>query len=114
MPQGDCLKKVIKRFRNIGHVFPQIGGAVDGSHIPIKNPPLNPACNINHKGFHSIILQAVVDPFLYFNDICIGWLGRVHDAHVLANSCLFAVANVLEQHFLEVRLLSVMVLEYLF
>ncbi|XP_062519984.1 uncharacterized protein LOC134195007 [Corticium candelabrum] len=93
MPQGDRLKKVIERFRNIGHGFPQIGGAVDGSHIPIKSPPLNPACYINRKGFHSIILQAVVDSFLYFNDICIGWPGRVHDARVLANSRLFAVAE---------------------
>ncbi|XP_062509676.1 uncharacterized protein LOC134185812 [Corticium candelabrum] len=93
MPQGDRLKKVIERFRNIGHGFPQIGGAVDGSHIPIKSPPLNPACYINRKGFHSIILQAVVDSFLYFNDICIGWPGRVHDARVLANSLLFAVAE---------------------
>ena len=54
MPQGDRLKKVIERFRNIGHGFLQIGGAVDGAHIPIKSSPLNPACYINRKGFHSI------------------------------------------------------------
>ena len=45
------------------------------------------------KGFTQIILQAVVDSFLYFNDICIGWPGRVHDARGLANSRLFAVAE---------------------
>lgn len=31
-------------------------------------------------------MQAVVDSFLNSSDICVGWPGRVHDAHVVANS----------------------------
>ncbi|XP_071810727.1 uncharacterized protein [Apostichopus japonicus] len=41
--------------------FPQCVGAIDGSHIPIISPTDHPADYYNRKGFHSIVLQAVVD-----------------------------------------------------
>ena len=34
----------------------------------------------NHKGFHSIILHAVVDHEYHIWNINVGWPGRVHDA----------------------------------
>ena len=68
-------------------------GAVDGSHIPITRPVHNQADYYNRKGFHSIILQAVVDYRYMFIDICVGWPGRVHDARVLYNSSLYSKAS---------------------
>ena len=40
----------------------------------------------NRKGFHSIVLQRVVDHQCKFMDVYIGWPGSVHDTRVLANS----------------------------
>lgn len=93
MPSGDDLMIVIERFKQIGHGFPQVGGAIDGTHIPIISPTHSPDCYYNRKGFHSIIMQAVVDSFLKFTDVCVGWPGRVHDARVLANSHIFNIAE---------------------
>ena len=70
----------------------QVGGAIDGTHIPIKAPSDHSDEYYNRKSFHSVILQAVVDAFLYFTDICVGWPGRVHDARVLSNSTLYYIA----------------------
>ena len=49
--------------------------------------PLNaPLTTTTVKG--GIILQGAVDNKGRFIDIYVGWLGRVHDAHVFANSTL--------------------------
>mgnify|MGYP002260034437 CR=1 FL=1 len=47
----------------------------------------------NRKGYHSIIVQGVVDPKYCFNDVFIGWPGRVHYARVLANSRLYGLGQ---------------------
>ena len=54
-------------------------GSIDGCHIPITD-------YYNRKGWYSIILQAIVD---LFQDICVGWLGSVHDACVFKNSGVY-------------------------
>ena len=78
----------LKRFED--HFgFPQIAGAIDGTHIPIKAPRELSKDYYNRKGFYSVIMQAVVDFYGRFTDICVGWAGSVHDARVLANSSLF-------------------------
>jgi len=64
-------------------------GAIDGSHIAIKAPEVEPAAYVNRKGFYSIVLQAVVDSKLMFMDCYAGWPGSVHDARVFKNSPLF-------------------------
>lgn len=71
--------------------FPQVVGAVDGCHVPIIGPEQSPDDYINRKGFHSLILQGLVDSDYRFLDICVGWPGKVHDARVLKNSPLFAL-----------------------
>ncbi|CAB4040271.1 Hypothetical predicted protein [Paramuricea clavata] len=67
----------------------QCVGAIDGTHIPIIAPKEHQVDCSNRKHFHSIVLQAVLDHNSRFQDICVGWPGRVHDAHVLANSSLY-------------------------
>lgn len=71
--------------------FPQVVGAVDGCHVPIIGPQQSPDDYINRKGFHSLILQGLVDFDYRFLDICVGWPGKVHDARVFKNSPLFAL-----------------------
>lgn len=91
-PTGDRLQTIIQTFEDQCGL-PQVGGAIDGSHIPIKAPTDEPDAYYNRKGFHSIVLQAVVDCFLTFTDVFVGYPGRVHDARVLANSGIFLAAQ---------------------
>ena len=88
IPTGECLDKVMETFEQKWG-FPQCAGAVDGSHIPIKAPVSFHADYYNRKGWHSIILQGVVDSAYTFIDINVGWPGKVHDARVFANSTIF-------------------------
>ena len=66
-------RQTIQEFQNIGR-FPQVVGALDGSHIPIKAPRNDPNECVNRKIFHSIVLQGVADAN--------GYTGSIHDAHV--------------------------------
>lgn len=91
-PQGDRLREVVDGFeRQWG--FPQVVGAIDGTHIPIIKPDDSASDYFNRKGYYSIIMQAVVDFRGRFLDVYIGWPGKVHDARVLANSTLYKKAN---------------------
>ena len=84
-PCGESLKRVVEGFEsNWG--FPQCGGAIDGSHIPISAPSLN---HYNRKGFYSIVVQAIVDHEYLFRNICVGWPGSIHDARIFSNSNIF-------------------------
>ena len=59
-PEGQKLNEVVEGFENDWN-FPQCVGAIDGSHIEIIAPKDNPRDYFNRKGYHSLILQAVVD-----------------------------------------------------
>ena len=48
---------------------------------------------VNRKGYHSVVMQAVVDCKYVFRDIVIGWPGSVHDARVLSNSEIFKIGE---------------------
>uniref|UniRef100_A0A672MMQ1 DDE Tnp4 domain-containing protein n=1 Tax=Sinocyclocheilus grahami TaxID=75366 RepID=A0A672MMQ1_SINGR len=39
--------------------FPQCAWAINGSHIPVIDPPESHTNYFNHKGWHSVILQAI-------------------------------------------------------
>ena len=92
VPQGARLRAIVEGFEQKWG-YPQCVGAIDGSHIPIVSPGDYPADYHNRKGWHSIIVQAVVDHECRFWNINVGWPGRVHDARVLSNSILFQQAE---------------------
>ena len=73
-PTGESLKTVIQAFQE-KNGFPQCAGAVDGTHIPIVSPKHCPADYYNRKGWHSVIMQGVVDHLGHFTDIYVGWPG---------------------------------------
>ena len=81
VPRGDELKRVAQSYKHKWG-FPNCAEAVDGSHIPIIAPTFKHVDYFNRKGWHSIILQAVVNDRYTFTDLCVGWPGSVHDACV--------------------------------
>lgn len=87
-PDARKLVEMASFFSNRWRV-PQCVGAIDGSHIPIIAPEEYPRDYFNRKGWHSIVLQAVVDGKGLFWDVCVGYPGSLHDARVLRQSELW-------------------------
>ncbi|CAM5112850.1 unnamed protein product [Natator depressus] len=81
------VQVIVNGFAAIG--FPNCGGAIDGTHIPILAPEHQASEYINRKGYFSIVLQALVDHKGRFTNINVGWPGKVHDASIFRNSGLF-------------------------
>ncbi|KAA8578711.1 hypothetical protein FQN60_009233, partial [Etheostoma spectabile] len=73
--------------------IPQCVGAIDGSHIPIIAPQEYHCEYFNRKGWHSIILQGVVDGKGLFWNVFAGLPGSIHDARVLRLSQLWELAS---------------------
>ena len=59
--------------------FPQCVGAIDICHVPISAPLMPHTNYYNGKGWYSMVIQAIVDHGYIFRDICVGWLGSVHE-----------------------------------
>lgn len=59
LPSGARLDETIRAFR--ARRYPQCGGAIGGTHVPIAPPREHPDHYVNRSGWHSVILQAVVD-----------------------------------------------------
>ncbi|XP_066590552.1 putative nuclease HARBI1 [Prorops nasuta] len=62
--------------------FPNVIGAIDGTHIKIVAPKQNAEAYINRKGDYSIQLQVVCDKNLKFTHVYCGQVGSVHDMQV--------------------------------
>uniref|UniRef100_A0A3P9CCM5 DDE Tnp4 domain-containing protein n=1 Tax=Maylandia zebra TaxID=106582 RepID=A0A3P9CCM5_9CICH len=86
-PRGDDLIQVIEGFRQRWG-FPQCAAAIDESHIPITAPEDNHCNYFNCKGWHSVILQGVVD-----HQFWQAYYDLVHDARVLKNSEIYTMAE---------------------
>ncbi|CAM5106179.1 unnamed protein product [Eretmochelys imbricata] len=69
--------------------FPNCGGVIDGTHIPILAPAHLASEYVNRKGYFSMVLQVLVDHQGCFIDINAGWPGKVHDARIFRNAGLF-------------------------
>eukprot|EP00064_Thunnus_orientalis_P020969 superscaffoldBa00006085_g21122 len=59
LPSGQRLDDTMRAFQQ--RCYPLCAGAIGGTHIPIAPPRDNPDHYINKRGWHSVILQAVVD-----------------------------------------------------
>ena len=55
MPCQDRLREIVQEFETLWG-FPQVVGAVDGTHIPILKPTECPSDYYNRKGFYSILI----------------------------------------------------------
>ncbi|XP_060761383.1 uncharacterized protein LOC132871280 [Neoarius graeffei] len=73
--------------------LPHCVGAIDGSHIPIIAPQEYHCDYFNRKGWHSIILQGVVDGKGLFWNVFAGMPGSLHDARVLRLSTMWELAT---------------------
>ncbi|XP_032690383.1 putative nuclease HARBI1 [Odontomachus brunneus] len=69
-------------FEERSYGFPGVIGAIDGCHIPCKQPKDNAHDYYNRKGFHSIILQGICDHRRKFIDCFIGLPGRIDTEHL--------------------------------
>jgi hypothetical protein len=91
-PSEQSLRNVVEGFHTRWN-FSQCCQAIDGTHIPIIATKSHHTDYYDRKGFHSVIMQAVVDFNYKFTNINVGHAGKHHDAHVFHESSLFEKAN---------------------
>ncbi|XP_046578692.1 putative nuclease HARBI1 [Haliotis rubra] len=66
--------------------FPKVLGAVDGTFIPIRRPPIvEEAAFVCRKGYHAVNVQAICDSSLRFTNVVVKWLGSTHDSLIWSN-----------------------------
>ena len=82
---SDAWKQVAAEFSsrwNFHHTL----GAIDGKHVAIRCPKNGGSLYYNYKGFHSIILLALVDAKYSFVWVDVGTNGSISDAQIF-NDC---------------------------
>ena len=85
IPNEAELEDYAKQFEEeLG--FPQVLGAVDGTHVPIQQPNENSHSFFSYKMKNILNVQAVCDFSRRFIDIEVRWPGGTHNAKIFANS----------------------------
>lgn len=87
-PRGDELPAISAQFRR----FPNVIGAVDGTHVEIPRPKNDDSYN-NRKLTASIQVQLVCDRKQRFTDVFCGYPGSAHDAPVWKESPLYKLLS---------------------
>ncbi|XP_077521601.1 uncharacterized protein LOC144132813 [Amblyomma americanum] len=87
MPSPDAMGDHIREFGAVCD-FPQAVGALDGCHFPVSPPKESAPDYYNYKGWHSIVLLALVDHRYRFRYVNVGSPGRCHDAYIYQRSQL--------------------------
>lgn len=85
-PNNEEKVDIERHFRRKG--FPNVVGVIDGCHIKIDKPSLDPDSYINRQGYYSVQMQAVCDHTMKITDIFVGFPGSVHDSRVFKRSSL--------------------------
>lgn len=82
MPKNEAdWKQVEKTFERWN--FPHCVGAIDGKHVQLQAPINSGSEYFNYKGFHSIVLLALVDGDYNFIYASVGCQGRISDSGVV-------------------------------
>ncbi len=70
--------------------FPNVVGAVDGTHIRLQGPsrPNQEFVYVNRKGYHSLNIQVICDHQMKFTNCVIRWPGSTHDSRIFAESTI--------------------------
>ncbi|XP_063077058.1 uncharacterized protein LOC134467063 [Engraulis encrasicolus] len=91
-PDQDKLADIAADF-NDQWGLPNCVGAIDVLHIPIEAPVVHHTDYRNQKGWHSILLQAVVDGKGLFWNVLAGMPGGMRDARLLKLSALWKLTT---------------------
>ena len=84
-PSPSQMQAISENFKAL-HGILFVVGAINGSHIPIVAPKAYATDYYCRKGFHSLLLQAVVDHSCCFWDYDIGWCDSIHDYNLFYKS----------------------------
>ncbi|KAK3886761.1 hypothetical protein Pcinc_009081 [Petrolisthes cinctipes] len=86
-PPIQQLQQKKEQFREVAG-FPEVVGAIDGTHIRIVKPSEFEVEYVNRKRYHSINVQVVFDAKYNIIDLEARWPGSVHDSRILNESGL--------------------------
>ncbi|KAK0140061.1 putative nuclease HARBI1 [Merluccius polli] len=66
--------------------FPNVIGAIDGTHVAIKAPTTDEYAYVNRKQYHSVNVQIICDAEITFLNVVARWPGSTHDSFMLRQS----------------------------